>query len=69
VRLYLVMQTSDGSRLPNETIELPQLPMVGTTIRPPVSTRACFVTRAVPASIEATGDIRIGGTVYADVMR
>ena len=36
--------------------------------RPPVSKALCFVTRSVPASIEATGDIRIAGTIYADLM-
>jgi hypothetical protein len=42
--------------------------LAGTALRPPVSQHACFVTRAVPASIEATGDIRIAGTVYADLL-
>jgi hypothetical protein len=68
VRLYLVTHTSDGSPLPTEVIELNQLPAVGTALRPPVCKQHCFVTRAVPASIEATGDIRIAGTVYADLI-
>jgi hypothetical protein len=69
VRFHLVTHTSDGSALPTEVIELNQLPAVGTAIRPPVSRQLCFVTRAVPASIEATGDIRIAGTIYADLIR
>lgn len=69
MRFYLVTQTSAGTILPTERIELDQLPAVGTAIRPPVSQHACFVTRAVPASIEATGDIRIAGTIYADLLR
>jgi len=68
VRLYLVTHTSDGTPRPTEVIELDQLPAVGTALRPPVCERHCFVTRAVPASIEATGDIRIAGTVYADLI-
>jgi hypothetical protein len=68
VRYYLMLSTIDGDRLPRETIELSRLPEAGTAIRPPVSSRACFVTSAVPASIEATGDIRIAGTIYADVL-
>jgi len=68
VRFYLIIQASDGTRLPTERIELDRLPSVGTALRPPVSQHACFVTRAVPASIEATGDIRIAGTVYADLL-
>jgi len=68
VRFYLVIHASDGTALPIERIELDRLPAVGTAIRPPVSRHACFVTRAVPASIEATGDIRIAGTVYADLL-
>ncbi len=69
VRFHLVAHTSDGTPLPIEVIELNQLPAVGTAIRPPVSKLVCFVTRAVPASIEATGDIRIAGTIYADLIR
>jgi hypothetical protein len=69
VRFYLVVHASDGAARPIELIELNQLPAVGTAIRPPVSTVLCFVTRAVPASIEATGDIRIAGTIYADLIR
>lgn len=68
MRFYLVVQAGDGTVLPTERIELDRLPAVGTAIRPPVSRHACFVTRAVPASIEATGDIRIAGTVYADLL-
>jgi len=68
VRFYLVIQASDGAKLPIERVELDRLPAVGTAIRPPVSQHACFVTRAVPASIEATGDIRIAGTIYADLL-
>jgi hypothetical protein len=68
VRLYLVMSTADGTPLPRETIQLDALPAIGTAIRPPVSSRPCFVTRATPASIEATGDLRVAGTVYADVL-
>jgi hypothetical protein len=66
--LYLVCQTPDGSTLPAERIDLPRLPGVGDTLRPPDSPRACFVTRAVPSSIEATGDLRITGWVYADAI-
>ncbi len=68
VRFYLVIHASDGRPLPIERVELDQLPAVGTAIRPPVSQHACFVTRAVPASIEATGDIRVAGTIYADLL-
>lgn len=69
VRFYLHVLAADGTALPVERVEMSRLPEVGTAIRPPVSTHACFVTRAVPASIEATGDIRIAGTVYADLIR
>lgn len=68
MRFYLVIQAADGTALPLERIELDRLPAVGTAIRPPVSQLPCFVTRAVPASIEATGDIRVAGTVYADLL-
>lgn len=68
MRYYLMLSTVDGTRLPRETIELSRLPEAGTAIRPPVSSTPCFVTSAVPASIEATGDIRIAGTIYADVL-
>lgn len=68
MRFYLFVQSSDGRSLPVERIELKQLPEVGTALRPPVSEHACFVTRAVPANIEATGDIRVAGTIYADLM-
>ena len=69
MRFYLHIQTADGRTLPVERVELGQLPEVGTAIRPPLASCACFVTRAVPASVEATGDIRIAGTIYADLMR
>ena len=68
VRYYLEIEVP-GERPAREVVELPKLPEVGTAMRPPVSTVPCFVTRAVPASIEATGDIRIAGTIYADLMR
>jgi hypothetical protein len=68
VRLYLVLSSADGTALPTERIELPRLPEVGSTLRPPEVPRACFVTRAVPSSIEETGDIRIAGWVYADTL-
>jgi hypothetical protein len=66
--LYLVCQRPDGTTLPAEKIELPRLPSVGDTLRPPDAPRACFVTRAVPSSIEATGDLRVAGWVYADAI-
>ncbi len=69
MRLYLVTHASDGSPQPTQVIHLDRLPEVGTALRPPVCEHPCFVTRAVPASIEATGDIRIAGTVYADIVR
>jgi hypothetical protein len=68
VRLYLVLSSADGTTLPTERIELPRLPEVGSTLRPPDVPRSCFVTRAVPSSIEETGDIRIAGWVYADTL-
>jgi hypothetical protein len=68
VRYYLLLSTVDGTRLPRETVELSRLPETGTALRPPVCSTPCFVTSAVPASIEATGDIRIAGTIYADVL-
>ncbi|RDI73866.1 hypothetical protein Gocc_2430 [Gaiella occulta] len=68
MRFYLVLHTADGTALPNEVIELDKLPQAGTAIRPPVCRQDCFVTRAVPAAIEATGDIRIAGWVYADLI-
>ena len=68
MRFYLVIQAADGAKLPIERVELDRLPAVDTAIRPPVSQHACFVTRAVPASIEATGDIRVAGTIYADLL-
>lgn len=69
MRLYLVISSPDGTQLPNEVIQLPQLPAPGTALRPPLCKHPCFVLRAVPASIEATGDIRIAGTVYADLLQ
>jgi len=68
VRLYLVLTTPDGTALPTQRVELPRLPPVGSTLRPPDVPRACFVTRAVPSSIEETGDIRVAGWVYADTL-
>lgn len=67
MRYYLEID-APGAPPAREVVELPKLPEVGTAIRPPVSSMPCFVTRAVPASIEATGDIRIAGTIYADRM-
>jgi hypothetical protein len=60
------MHAADGKVMSTERIELPELPAPGTTLRPPICSTDCFVTRAVPASVEDTGDIRIAGTVYAD---
>ena len=68
VRFYLVLRSVDGTALPNEVVELPQLPQVGTALKPPVSSRACFVTQAFPANIYATGDLRVAGTIFADIM-
>jgi hypothetical protein len=68
VLLYLVLTAPDGTALPTERIELPRLPEAGTTLRPPETSRSCFVTRAVPSSLEETGDIRIAGWVYADAV-
>jgi hypothetical protein len=68
VLLYLVCQTPGGTTLPTTRIELPRLPEVGTTLRPPDVPQACFVTRAVPSSLEGTGDIRVAGWVYADAL-
>jgi hypothetical protein len=68
VRYYLLLSKADGTPLGRETVELPRLPETGTALRPPVCSTPCFVTSAVPASIEATGDVRIAGTIYADVM-
>jgi hypothetical protein len=68
VRLYLVCHTASGTPLPTARIELPRLPEVGTTLRPPDVPQACFVTRAVPSSLEGTGDIRVAGWVYADAL-
>jgi hypothetical protein len=68
VLLYLVCQSPGGTTFPTEKVELPRLPVVGTTLRPPDVPRACFVTRAVPSNLEATGDLRIAGWVYADTV-
>ena len=68
MRLRLFLYSVDGQVLSRETVELPALPEIGTVIRPPLVSIDCFVTRAVPASIEETGDIRIAGTVYADAL-
>lgn len=68
MRLFLLLHDSDGRLVGREKIELDRLPEVGSALRPPVSEAACLVTRAVPASLEDTGDIRFAGTVYADVM-
>lgn len=69
MRLFLVLHSYDGRMLSRERIELEHLPEPGTVLRPPVCSTDCFVTRAVPAAIEETGDLRIAGTVYADVTR
>jgi hypothetical protein len=66
--LYLICQRSDGTAFPTVKIELQRLPAVAETLRPPDAPRVCFVTRAVPSSIEATGDVRVGGWVYADAI-
>jgi len=68
MRLYLICQTTTGIPLPTERIDLPRLPGVGSTLRPPEVPLPCFVTRAIPSSLEETGDIRIAGWVYADAL-
>ena len=68
VRFHLFLQGGDGETLSRETVELAALPGIGTMLRPPTATRACFVTRALPASVEDTGDLLIAGTIYADVV-
>jgi len=68
VLLYLVCQSPGGTAYPTEKIDLPRLPSVGTTLRPPDVPRACFVTGAVPSSLEATGDLRVAGWGYADAI-
>ena len=68
MRLYLVLNTPGGTPLPTTRIELPRLPQVGTMLRPPDVPQACFVTRAIPAELEGTGDITIAGWVYADAL-
>jgi hypothetical protein len=68
MRLFLVLHDVNGRLLGREKIELDRLPEVGTGLRPPVCETECFVTSAVPASLEDTGDLRFAGTVYADVM-
>jgi hypothetical protein len=67
VRLRLITHATDGKVFSTERIELPELPVPGTVLRPPICRTDCFVTRAAPASVEDTGDIGIAGTVYADV--
>jgi len=67
MRLYLFTHDVVGRLLGRETIDLPQLPEPGTVLRPPICDHDCFVTRAVPSQIEETGDLRVAGTVYADV--
>jgi len=67
-RYYLVLHRPDGTAASVERIDLPALPAVGTAIERPGSSERYFVTRAVPASVEDTGDIRIQGTIYADLM-
>jgi hypothetical protein len=68
MRLFLLLHDVNGSMVAREKIVLDRLPEVGTALRPPVCETACLVTGAVPASLEDTGDIRFGGTVYADVL-
>jgi hypothetical protein len=68
VRLNLYLQAGDGETLSRETVELATLPAIGTMLRPPTASRACFVTRALPATLEDTGDLLIAGTIYADVV-
>jgi len=67
-RYDLVLHRADGSPAPTERIELPALPPVGTAIERPGASERYFVTRAVPASVEDTGDIRVEGTIYADLV-
>jgi hypothetical protein len=69
MRFWLTIYAPDGTVDGTEIVELPRLPDPGTSIRPPVSSRPCFVTRALPASIHDTGDITIAGTVFADAVR
>ena len=68
MRLHLYTHAPDGRVVSRESIELDQLPETGSILRPPFSRADCFVTRATPASLEETGDIRIAGTVYADLV-
>lgn len=68
MRLFLLLHDVNGTMVAREKIVLDRLPEVGTALRPPVCATACLVTGAVPASLEDTGDIRFGGTVYADVL-
>jgi hypothetical protein len=68
MRLFLLLHDANGNMVAREKIVLDRLPQVGTALRPPVCTTACLVTGAFPASLEDTGDVRFGGTVYADVL-
>jgi hypothetical protein len=68
MRLFLLLHDASGTMVAREKIVLDRLPQVGTALRPPVCTIACLVTGAFPANLEDTGDIRFGGTVYADVL-
>jgi hypothetical protein len=68
MRLFLLLHDVEGRMVAREKIELDRLPEVGTALRPPVCETECLVTRAVPASLEDTGDLRFAGTVYADVL-
>ena len=68
MRLHLYTHGPDGQVVSRETIELDELPETGTVLRPPICRADCFVTRAAPASLEETGDLRIAGAVYADLV-
>ena len=68
MRLFLLLHDANGNMVAREKIVLDRLPEVGTALRPPVSRRPVSSAVAVPASLEDTGDIRFGGTVYADVL-
>ena len=68
MRLHLYTHAPDGRVVSRESIEMDHLPETGSILRPPLARADCFVTRATPASLEETGDIRIAGTVYADLV-
>jgi hypothetical protein len=68
MRLHLYTHASDGQVVARESIELGYLPEPGTVLRPPICQADCFVTRAAAASLEDTGDLRVAGTIYADLM-